>query len=73
MERVRKEMEKTKTEYAKQIQEERQSSQKEMEKVRHQLEKTTRKAAKDKSVEKMSKSEAHEELLRVKEENMVKH
>ncbi len=67
MERVRMEMEKTKTECAKTIKEEKKFSRKEMERLRQELEKVSQKLAH----QKMSKSEAHEELLRVQQDNEV--
>ncbi len=60
-------MEKIKTECAKTIKEEKKSIRKEMERVRQELDKASKKL----DHQKMSKSEAHEELLRVQQDNEV--
>ncbi len=62
MERVRREIEKTKNDCAQKVKGETQSSRNEMEKVRQELEK---------AIKKMSKSEAHGELLRMQQDNAV--
>ncbi len=62
MERVRSELERTKIESANSLKEEKKSNQNEMDKVRQQLER---------ALKKMSKSEAHDELLKVQLDNNV--
>ncbi len=61
------EMEKTKSEHAKACKEQTKSSQRELKKIRQELEKANKKLG----YQKMSKSEAHEELLRVQQDNDV--
>ena len=62
MERVRSELERTKIESANSLKEEEKSNQNEMDKVRQELER---------ALKKMSKSEAHDELLKVQLDNNV--
>ena len=62
MERVRSELERVKTENANLLKEEKKSNQTEMNKVRQELER---------ALKRMSKSEAHDELLKVQLDNHV--
>ena len=62
MERVRSELEKTKIESANSLKEEKKSNRNEMDRVRQELER---------ALKKMSKSEAHDELLKVQMDNNV--
>ncbi len=62
MERVRSELERTKIESANSLKEEKKSNRNEIDKVRQELER---------ALKKMSKSEAHDELLKVQLDNNV--
>ncbi len=67
LERVKREMEKTKSEHAEACIEQTKSCEREIKKISQELEKASKKLVH----QKMSKSEAHEELLRVQQDNDV--